>query len=266
MIETRWGVLRVRVRGEVSRPAVVLSPDPPCVIEHQEALVEELSKDHFVITFEMPGFGFSKSKAGFVYTIEQGAEVIIDLLGYFKVTKAVLALTCITGFSGLRAAKLRPDLVSHLVLGQTPSIDEEKKWVRRVDLRGVLRLPVVGQLLVNALKTRVAETWFRSALPRGADPQALTAIAVRSFKNGARFSLGSGLRSFFNEADSDGLRPSQPLCLIWGLADRTHRSTDKRSLARQLPHSCVVEFKDCGHFPDLERPLEFAKAIRDVKA
>jgi len=49
--------------------------------------------------------------------------------------------------------------------------------------------------------------------------------------------------------------------VLWGLADRTHRRTDKRSILSYMPHARWVEFDSAGHFPELEEPERFREVL-----
>jgi pimeloyl-ACP methyl ester carboxylesterase len=58
-----------------------------------------------------------------------------------------------------------------------------------------------------------------------------------------------------------------PTLSIYGNKDRSHRQTDFASLRAHAPAVDLIEFEGCGHFPDLERPQEYAKHIKHfVKA
>ena len=57
LVPTAGGRLRVFDSGG-SKPAVLITPDGPCVIEHYAALINELSPNYRVVIFDAPGFGF----------------------------------------------------------------------------------------------------------------------------------------------------------------------------------------------------------------
>src|SRR3989337_2871560 len=57
-VQTNAGQLRVIDTGG-SKPALVLTPDGPCVIEHYDALIQSFFEQFRVICFDMPGVGFS---------------------------------------------------------------------------------------------------------------------------------------------------------------------------------------------------------------
>jgi pimeloyl-ACP methyl ester carboxylesterase len=50
------------------------------------------------------------------------------------------------------------------------------------------------------------------------------------------------------------MAPSVPTAVIWGLEDKSHANTDRRSILRFAPNASYEEIDDLGHFPDLENP------------
>jgi hypothetical protein len=56
--QTTAAALRVSDTGG-RKPALVLTPDGPCVIEHFDALIGAFSDRFRVVCFDMPGTGFS---------------------------------------------------------------------------------------------------------------------------------------------------------------------------------------------------------------
>jgi pimeloyl-ACP methyl ester carboxylesterase len=82
--------LRVRVAGAGPR-TFVFAADPPNVIEHYDALVAELSPHARLIVFESPGFGFSRAKGGYDFSIDSQARLVGDLLDSLAAKPAVLA-------------------------------------------------------------------------------------------------------------------------------------------------------------------------------
>ena len=52
-----------------------------------------------------------------------------------------------------------------------------------------------------------------------------------------------------------------PCTVLWGMQDRSHRLTDPQAILHDVPQADVIEFEDCGHFPDLEDPHRFAQIL-----
>jgi pimeloyl-ACP methyl ester carboxylesterase len=252
--------LRVRIVGR-GRPTVVFAPDPPNVIEHYEPLIDRLSARTTVVVYELPGFGFSRARAGFHFSVADNAATLIALLERLEAAPYALAVPCAAGLAALDVARRRPRLVSHVAAVQTPSWAEETRWIERIDRRRLIATPVVGQLLVRALRGRVARAWYRAAAADAASAAALTDVAERAFARGATFALASALQGVRASVPPSTAPLAQPALLVWGARDRSHRKSDPRSLLPGFERAQLVEFAEAGHFPDLECPDRFCDEL-----
>src|SRR5215470_20312848 len=72
-VRTKAGQLRVVDTGG-GKPALVLTPDGPCVIEHYDGLIKRFSEQFRVICFDMPGVGFSFPRYGYCFGIAESAD------------------------------------------------------------------------------------------------------------------------------------------------------------------------------------------------
>jgi len=263
-VETRWGTVRARVLGQPHHTTVLTIPDPPSVLEHQQIFLEDLARDYRVIAFESPGFGYSKAARDYKFTLDQNAEVILQVLENFSAANATLALTCVSVLAGLVAAQLRPDLIGCLVLAQAGDLVQQQQWAKRVDFQGILGTKFVGQWFMRFAKKWVARHWYEIALCPGLHPQGPFTIAADSFNRGAQFSLASAFQALQREPADRNLQVPQRAIVLWGASDRTHQKTNKQSILRYLPNADFRELKNCSHCPDLELPREFAACVREI--
>lgn len=271
MYESRWlslkrGTIRyVSLGKNDASDTIILMPDPPNTIEHMSELINLLSKKFKVVIFEGLGFGYSTANMDYDFSIEHNAEVMLELLHKLEIKRAILALTCVAALAGLWVANKYPERIKGIVLGQTPSLDEAKRWAKRIDFKGLIGTPFLGQILLKLFKGRISDLWYENALARGKDRHFFIDNANISFKNGARFSLASGLQSLLgSETDAADLIARQKSIVLWGNLDRSHRSTNKYFILDFLPNGKIVELEKCAHFPDVEAPEAFAEAIEEV--
>jgi pimeloyl-ACP methyl ester carboxylesterase len=240
---------------------VLLVPDPPNVLEHHAPLVESLSKDVRVIAVELPGFGFSRPASGFHFTLEENATCIERVLTILDVERAVLVMPCLSGLVAMELARRAPDRVAGVVTVQTPCLRDALTWSQRVDFRGLVGTPIAGQLFVRVARRKLAESWYRAALPRGASIHGWLDTALTAYDEGADYCLASALQALRRHPIDEGPIDA-PLLSIWGGRDRTHKPTDAAALLARSPRSKLVLFDGCGHFPDLEAPERFAAELR----
>lgn len=88
-----------------------------------------------------------------------------------------------------------------------------------------------------------------------------TPMLDTSFDHGAFCCLASLWQRFYSGTPR-AVQVTQPTLLTWGAADRTHRHSDKWSIARQVPHAIRHPgFEHAGHSPELEESSAFSQLL-----
>jgi pimeloyl-ACP methyl ester carboxylesterase len=258
MIETTAGSLRVRQAGD-SGPHLVFAADPPNVLEQYDALFAELAPWARVAALELPGFGFSVARAGFDFSLTQMARAVGEALDALGSGPFTLAFPCVSGFVALELARARPDQVRFLCLMQTSSWQDLQRWAARVDPRGLLKKPGLGQLLMALRKRQVARGWYAVAAGDPEMARALTAATESAFDHGAGYCLASVFQALAGAAAP--VPVAVPGLVAWGKRDRTHRKSAPSGI---LPHleAGTLHQLDVGHFPELEAPAQLAALLR----
>jgi pimeloyl-ACP methyl ester carboxylesterase len=251
LLPTRRGTVRVRDTGGKG-PVVLIVPDGPNVIEHHTVVIDRLSTHARVVCFDMPGFGFSRPAAGYDHGLAQGADVVLAVMDALDISEAALHFSCANGFYAIAAARLAPQRIRRLLLCQVPSMQAMRAWVP-VNVPGLLRTPLVGQVINRLARERLSQVWYSLALPDRETRPAFRAIARQALDQGACFCLASVAQGLGQAQDAQLAGVRQPVTMLWGDADHSHRHTRAESLQDLLPQAEVIHFPGCGHFPDLER-------------
>jgi len=261
LLATQAGKIRILDTGGDRHPLLIV-PDGPCTIEHYSDLIDLLSPDFRVVCFDLPGFGFSYPALNYDFSISQTAEAVIEVMDLLSISYASLAFTCANGFFALYLAKHYQARVSNLILGQTPSFTSMRHWNERI-IPKVLHIPYLGQAIVAGFARQFSSRWYDTALPQNSEhkPQ-FVADADKSLKSGGCFCLASLVQGLRRTHDSEISEVSVPTLAIYGNKDRSHKHTDFTSLREHASNAEVITFQGCGHFPDLERPKEYAKHIK----
>jgi len=248
---------------QVGKESLIIIPDGPNVIEHYFELVEKLGKFYRLVIFDLYGFGYSVHNGNYDYSFARTNLLIEELLVRLKVERPSLAFPCANGFYGLAFARSFPEKINHLFLIQTPSLEEMLKWADRI-VPSYLKKPFFSQMLMPFVEKKFAHRWYDYALPKGADREPYQKIALKGLDGGGNFclcSLTQGLLS--QEGEQLELDSTIATTLIHGDIDFTHRGTDFDSIRAYSKSAEVIQFENCGHFPDLEKKKQFIQVVKD---
>jgi pimeloyl-ACP methyl ester carboxylesterase len=254
-------LIRYRVVGKGPQ-TLVLATDPPVVIEQYDELLEILEPDFRVIVFEIPGFGFSMPQSGFSFDFAQLNNLVAEFLYRLDMGPYILAFPCVAAYGAIDVAKRFPELVDGVVLLQAPSWREEVKWKHGLDKRQILSKPIIGQLTLQLLKRKRVSQWFDAAVGKKERLSEFVETTDRALEHGACFCLASAFQHYLTDSAPALATISQPTLIVWGEADRSHRRTDKSSSKLYCQNAEELRFQDAGHFPELEEPEMFSKAVK----
>ena len=143
-LNTAFGRIRLLDTGG-TKPIIINAPDLPNVIEHHDYLISELAQNYRVVCFEFPGTGLSYPNAGYNYSIEDGANLLLSIMDSLRIKSASLSLSCSNGLYGIRVAEMKPSRINHLFLSQTCSIDSLNLWSKKT-IPKILTYPYIGQI------------------------------------------------------------------------------------------------------------------------
>ena len=258
-VETDGCRLRVRDTGP-GRPGLVFICDPPNTVEHYDGLIAELGDRYRLLILELPGFGFSRPGDADAVTFAGAVAAVESALTTLAPGPVVLCGPCVGGFVAAAVARRGRTPVAGLVLVQTPDTEGMRAWTERMDARGHLRRPWLGQLLVRLTAKRLAAFWYRYAVGRDTDPQPLADIATAALDRGGAYPLATMLQLWSRDMTDQPV--ACPTLALWGEQDRSHKHTDRESSRRHAPDAALHRFENCGHFPDLEDPARFAATVR----
>lgn len=261
-LSTDFGKIRVfDTKG--NKPIIINVPDGPNVIEHQSSLIKELAKNYRVICFEYPGIGFSYPNIHYNYSFKDGSNLLIQLMDALKLEKVSLLFSCSNGYYAIQAAILNKDRFNHIFLSQTPSIDSMMKWSEK-SIPTMLKIPLWGQLTNAIYAKKLAQIWYKYALPQHHESiNQYSHIAKMSIEKGSCFCLSSLVQGFKKDKNVVLTLNEVPTTLIWGSKDFTHRNTDKESIKNHVKNCEIIDFKDCGHFPELENTKDYVQLVKE---
>ncbi len=252
--------LRLRDSGGPG-PVLVFLCDPPVSVEAYDALIAQFAPARRVLVLELPGFGFSRVDSAAALEFAGAVAAVEAALLALDTGPLVLCAPCICAFvAGAVAAREQVPLAG-VVLMQAPDAAGMQAWTERMDPRGLLRRPLLGQALVRANARRLARFWLRYASAPDADIDDLREACLTALRRGGGYPLATMLQDWGQGVVDRPLTP--PAIAVWGLQDRSHQCTQTLCTRAHVPSGQLLEMEHCGHFPELEDPAGFAAVIDD---
>ncbi|TXH80058.1 MAG: alpha/beta hydrolase [Rhizobium sp.] len=263
-VETDAVHFRIREDG-AGDATIVFFADGPNALEHHDPIFDRVSKWSRVIVVDPPGFGFSTPKPHFDFTLDAFTNSYVELLSSLG-GPFVLCPTCTNVYPSVLIAAKCPELVSHLVLIQALGWEQEKIWTSKiVDPAGDLAKPFLGQQINYRTRASAPKTWYPNALGTSHLAEPFLKQSSDCFAHGGNFCLASLIQNWFGPGIADPSFPlfNQPALAVWGMNDRSHRRSDKRTLLGIASHARYVERENVGHFPEIENSEWFEALLRE---
>ena len=235
-------------------------------------IVPRLAQTHHVVAADLPGFGGSQA-VGHRPLIDWYTVWTEELIARVAPRgRAILIGNSLGGAVALGTALRTPLRLSRLVLvGCAGLSDGVPLWWKLVTAQTPLQPllgPAAAALPPGMLQRLVAEVFATLVLHR---PGEVDPVCVRDFA--AYYRRPADLRRLVDLGHdivrelSSGqlLRDAHtlriPTLLVWGRHDRLVPPSHGESLRRVVPAAQLYVMDDCGHCPQLERPVEFSSAV-----
>jgi pimeloyl-ACP methyl ester carboxylesterase len=238
-----------RVVGE--GPAVLLVHAGVADARMWARQVNELARDHRVITVDLRGYGETPVEAGAKYSDAGDLLAVLDELGV-EIVEAVGA--SYGGYVVQQAASRQPERFSRLVLICAPTDNVQPTE----DLRAVWSEE--NQLLEAGDVDGATDLMVRSWIGPDADDEARELLRTMQ-KRAYELQLAAG--DVDNEEyEVEPEKISAPVRLITGVHDFQFFADCATYLEGRLPNAGRIDLPWAGHLPTLERPAEALRLIR----
>jgi pimeloyl-ACP methyl ester carboxylesterase len=232
--------------------------------------VAALADTYRVIALDLPGFGESDKPIAAAYDAPYFANAVAGLMDELGIDSAHIVGNSLGGRVSIELGLLHPDRMRKLVL-LSPAL----AWLRERRLKWLLQLPLPRLGLIQPTPRFIAEPIVRRMIPGG--DRGWVAAGVDEFlrcyltPRGRAAFYEAARNIYLDEPDGeDGFwtRLGGLECdtmFVWGRTDTLVPIAFMKHVERALPRARHVEL-DCGHVPQLERPIETHAAIREFIA
>jgi pimeloyl-ACP methyl ester carboxylesterase len=238
---------------------------------HWEPIMPLLAERFTVIAPDLLGHGESAKPRG-DYSLGAYASGLRDLLIALGHKRATVVGHSLGGGIAMQFAYQFPELTERLVLVSSGGLGREVHPVlRAATLPGSeLVLPVLTHARVLAVGEAVGRAIGLLRLRLGADVAEVASGYASLGESEARAAFIATMRAVL---DAGGQRVSaldrlylaevMPTLIVWGDRDPIIPAGHGRAAHEAMPGSRFELLGDVGHFPQLERPLEFSRLLKD---
>ncbi|HIE39374.1 MAG TPA: alpha/beta hydrolase [Anaerolineales bacterium] len=254
-IVTDRGVVHYEAYGR-GRPVILLH----CWLgswSYWLSTMEALSSTHKTYALDFWGFGESGTR-GEHFRVSDYVEMVVQFMDRLGLRRAPVMGHSMGGTVSLSLALAHPDRVQKVTVVGSPIVGDGLALMLRLASKKILaalayKLPgmlPLGVRLSSPFLTRDWRTWYRMF------EKDLSRTTMKSF----HYSIAS-----LRETD---LRPRLreirvPVLGIYGRNDRIVNPNQGELLARGAMPARVAYFEHSGHFPMLDEPDRFHRALRD---
>jgi pimeloyl-ACP methyl ester carboxylesterase len=250
VVEVAGVALDIAERG-TGRPLLFLHPGHPSGrLEAKSPVLELLAGQARVIAPTHPGFG-SVPAPRELTTVDDLAYLYLDLLDALNVTDVIVVGISLGGWIAAEMAVKSTARMSALVLANAVGIKHGTRETRDIaDIYAITDKQLAE--LVWADPARMAPN--PNALPESE----LVAMA-RSRESTGRYAWSP----YMHDPKLMGRlhRIRIPTLVLWGAADRVTKLDYGRAYAAAIPDARFETIEGAGHFPHLEQPQMFARAV-----
>jgi len=217
-----------------------------------------LSKDHFVVAFDLRGHGESEIGSG-QYLVEFIVDDLFIIMEHLGIEKAVVCGLSIGGYAALRAIEREPSRISGLILCNTKSVPDTN--VAKLNRANQIKTILAGK------KSQFAEDQAKVLFAPESFDKNKTAIdkIISIMKSMSEIALIGTLIALAARMDmTESLEKiSVPTLIITGDKDRVATQADAVLMKSKIINSKFVLIHDAGHLSNLENLKEFNEAIEN---
>lgn len=223
--------------------------------------IDELAKDHRVLTIDPPGHGRSEP-AGRIFTLDDCAKALLEVMDSWSVQRAVLVGLSWGGMTALRVALAAPERVRALALFDTSADSENPKLVPqyKVMLAIFRRWGPIDLLVPEILR----KMFCKETLAKKPELAREMVSRLRSFD---RQGVVEACEAVIIRRQSIlPLLPriKTPALVACGDEDAATPPSRSERIARALPNARLEMIPGAGHLSSLEAPFTVNRLLREL--
>lgn len=228
--------------------------------------IHSLSRHFKIITFDLPGYGFSYFKGKEIkYNLSLFSEILIEVMENLKIKRASLVGSSLGGQVALSTAIRYPQKIHKLILVDSAGVTPFPLPLREAIKLGInFSSPFLPLLPPPKFVVKFLVNFCFHQPSKVSERLAQDIVEYLSKIDYLKWSKVLS-QTFYTIIDEDLRRDvhkiKAPTLIIWGREDHLIWICDAYYLRNKIKDSKLVVLDKCGHFPQMEKPREFNQAL-----
>ncbi|TMU84560.1 alpha/beta hydrolase [Bacillus sp. BHET2] len=224
-----------------------------------------LKENYNVISIDLPPFGNSEKNNRFIYSYDNLANTVIDLLDHLNVSNVHLTGHSMGGQIALNVMKKAPSLVEKGVLLCSSGYLKKMNWpVTMLSHIPFFHLYVKMWLTRSGVRNNLENVVHDSKL---IDDEMMFGYLKPFLEDDIFKALTRMIRDREGDLSANELRSIQTPCLlVWGEHDRVVPLSTGHKLKQDIPNSKLVVLEETGHLVPEEKPSEVLAYMQEFVA
>jgi pimeloyl-ACP methyl ester carboxylesterase len=237
-------------------------------------MIPHLSRHYKLFCVDYLGAGDSdKPVSGFGYTIEEQADLIVEMMGALQIHKVHVVGVSYGGAIALNLAARYPERVGRIVSMEGNGINNNKhQKISYGPMRDLLRFPVVGDAVIGVIRSGLVDRFVaKSVMGRAwkdlndAERKEVMQIVSESNRTASRtswFHIARALKTSRDFTEEAKRVTTSVLYLYGGNSDyRDMAKANANFLKTHLPDVKIISFQGGIHDLQLQKPAEVAALV-----
>jgi 3-oxoadipate enol-lactonase len=230
----------------------------PMTSEMWISQVNHFKKDYHVITFDIRGFGKSIDSFNYIYTMEDFANDVLNIIDRLKLTNVNICGLSMGGYIAQRAVIKSPGKFSSMILADTKAEREDDRGlISRSKFIDKLKKEGIGNFPDEFMKRLMYKDNYENAelytfIKKIIEKQNIKALIGASIAMATR----TNTIDYFNKLDI-------PTLIMVGDNDTFALLEHSLKMNQHLKNSELKIISKSGHLSPLENPKEFNKYLDD---
>jgi len=255
---------------------ILLIPGAFSTYRHWNRVIPYLSKHYRLLCVDYLGVGDSdKPRSGFGYTIEEQADLIVQMIEALQIQKVHILGVSYGGAIALNLAARYPEKVDMIISIEGNGI--KYQGVPYQPMKGFFGWPVIGELSIGMIRLGIADRLVAKSVMGKAweemsetDRKEIIEIIAQNNKTASCISWHRISLTIETSKDfSDQAKTIQtPVLYLYGANSYYHgmAKTNAEFLRAHLQNVKIVRFNDGIHDLELQKPKEVATLILEFLA